>query len=92
MLLITIIVTIQVQKAEVTKELEAAVARIAESRIWFEFSDPKHDKISRDKSIQVIRDDVLNAVASDFPNISPLLVDVAYSQLTKRIFRCVNRD
>lgn len=77
------------QKIEVSAELEAAIARIAESRIWFEFSDPKHDKISRDKAIQAIREDVLAAVAADFPNIAPQMIDLAYSQLTKRIFRLV---
>lgn len=80
---------LQFQKAEVTPELDAAVARIAESRIWFEFSDPTHDKISRDKAIQAIREDVLSAVVSDFPNVAPQMIDAAYSQLTKRIFRFV---
>ncbi|TKR71972.1 hypothetical protein L596_019500 [Steinernema carpocapsae] len=67
-------------------KIEKDVAVVAESKLYYIFTDSRHDKISRDEAVRECMEDVFRSVEQS-PQTS-----AAFSRLSKRIFRSIVTD
>lgn len=71
----------------VNEELSDAVKSMCEMRLREIFRDHTHDKISRDKAVNVIREEVVNKVWSSYPNVEAALIQELFNEHCKLVFR-----
>lgn len=67
--------------------IATSVCGLAEGRIWFVFTDSRHDKKSRDLAITAIRDDIVETLGESNPEINVTAVNIAFWNLARKIFR-----
>lgn len=71
----------------VDEEIIAAIQSLCEMRLNEVFQNYAHDKISRDQAVKAIREDVVNRVWSNYPNIEPSTITDEFNKILKNIFR-----
>lgn len=69
------------------EEIKDAIRIISESKIRDIFTNPKHDKISRDTALSNLRAEIIEKIKADFGEDSFLKAHELFSKLSKDIFR-----
>lgn len=72
---------------KVADEIIDSVRSMSEMRLREIFRDEKHDKLSRDEAVNTVRTNVVDKVWSSYPDVEPALIQEAYSNICKQIFR-----
>ncbi|KAK6034272.1 polyribonucleotide nucleotidyltransferase, RNA binding domain protein [Cooperia oncophora] len=78
------------EKAEFTistfpTDVEREVRALCEERLYYIFTDPSHDKISRDEAINEVGGDVVNSISEQDPS----LIQAIFRDVTKKALRLV---
>ncbi|KAK6027961.1 putative polyribonucleotide nucleotidyltransferase, partial [Ostertagia ostertagi] len=76
------------EKAEFTPstfppEIEREVRALCDERLYYIFTDPSHDKISRDEAVNEVGADVVNSLSNEDPS----LVQAIFRDVTKKALR-----
>lgn len=71
----------------IDNEIIAAIRSLCEMRLNEVFQNYTHDKHSRDQAVKAIREDVVNRVWSNFPNMEPSILTDEFNKILKEIFR-----
>ncbi|XP_014768879.1 polyribonucleotide nucleotidyltransferase 1, mitochondrial [Octopus bimaculoides] len=69
------------------EDILEAIKSMSNLRIKEVFQDPRHDKISRDEAISVIRSDVLEKVKETYPDTEQGALVQSFGAICKEIFR-----
>lgn len=70
-----------------TNEIVEAIRTMCQMKIREVFSDDKHDKLSRDNAINLIRQETSNAIWSSYPDYDTNQINDAFNDTVVRIFR-----
>lgn len=76
--------------APINEEIMESVRSLCEMRLKEIFRDHSHDKMSRDRAVWAIRDDVVDKVWSknaENDQCSPAIIKESFNKISKRIFR-----
>lgn len=73
--------------APVNEELTESVRILSEMRLNEIFRNHSHDKISRDKAVTAIRDDVVQRVWSKNPDVDRAIINELFNKISKHVFR-----
>ncbi|XP_045623746.1 polyribonucleotide nucleotidyltransferase 1, mitochondrial isoform X1 [Procambarus clarkii] len=71
----------------VPEEMLQAARTLSEMRLRSIFTDFSHDKFSRDNAVNVLKSDVMQKLIEGFPDVDSQLAHLAFSQITKTVFR-----
>nr|XP_053626356.1 polyribonucleotide nucleotidyltransferase 1, mitochondrial-like [Cherax quadricarinatus] len=71
----------------VPEEILQATRTLSETRLRSIFTDFSHHKLSRDNAVNLLRSDVIQKLVQGFPDSDNQLANLAFSQVTKDVFR-----
>lgn len=71
----------------IDSEILGAMQSLCEMRLNEVFTNYTHDKMSRDRAVKVIREDVVDRVWSSYPKIEPSILNELFNKIVKNIFR-----
>ncbi|XP_072181940.1 polyribonucleotide nucleotidyltransferase 1, mitochondrial-like [Diadema setosum] len=72
-----------------SSELLEEVRRVSSEEYYKVYTDPIHDKFSRDNAANVVRETHLHGILDTFPNEDSSLVHDAFSIVAKEVFRSI---
>ncbi|XP_059610157.1 polyribonucleotide nucleotidyltransferase 1, mitochondrial [Phlebotomus argentipes] len=72
---------------EVSDDIVQAIRLACEIKLREIFRDETHDKISRDTAVNVLRENVLESVRSDFPDADVHQIEGTFSKYCREVFR-----
>lgn len=70
-------------------EITSAIRSLCEMRLNEVFQNDSHDKMSRDRAVKAIRDDVVDRIWSNYPKIEPSVISDEFNKIVKEIFRAL---
>lgn len=76
-----------VETEPMQQEVTDALRSMCEMRIRETFTNASHDKMSRDQSINAIRESTVKAVWSSYPEMDPANITDKFNEICKEIFR-----
>lgn len=74
------------------EEMTEAVKKISSMRIKDIFRDSKHDKMSRDNAVNILRQEVIDNLRSSFPDHDATEISEAYNKYVIEVFRSLILD
>lgn len=69
----------------ISDEVAEAIKSLSDMRLREIFRDHTHDKLSRDNAVNAVRNDVVDKVRSNFPEVDVTLIVESFAKLTKQV-------
>lgn len=74
---------------EIRPEITSGIKALCEMRLYETFQNQEHDKLSRDQMVNSIRDDAVDRLWTNFPDVDRSLITDEFNRFSKEIFRSV---
>lgn len=75
------------KQPELSEEINEAIRMLLEMRVREIFKNYTHDKLSRDNALQIVRNDTVDKIRANFPDVDSYLILEGLNKCVKKIFR-----